>query len=233
MAWSTPQEFINATFGKQIDTDNYPANGNKFQCWDYADYFWRKEVDRSFITKPGGNGCILDCWNISRNVNAGSDFDIITSFGSLKIGDWVAFGGTKTGHIGIVAGINNNGITLQAQNQGTDRTHVTRMQFSSNNFLGAWRLKRWNNAKPAFLPPRGYWKKGDNDDRIGKMDDFLYKTFPAYASSDEELQKLKGNYFGPVTEKFVKEFQRRCKLECDGCVGPITYAEFMKYGFNY
>ncbi|MBP5592870.1 MAG: peptidoglycan-binding protein [Clostridia bacterium] len=235
MKWNTPTEFINSTYGKSIDTDNYPKNGNKFQCWDLADYFWRNQVGRSFITKPGGNGCILDCWNISRNVNAGSEFSIITGFNNLKIGDWAAFGGSKTGHIGIVTAVNKNSIILQAQNQGSDRTHVTRMEFTSYYFLGAWRFKVWNTSpvKSGFLPARGYWKKGDKDERIAKLDDFFYKTFPAYASTNEELAKLPGNYFGAITEKFVKEFQRRTNLQIDGCVGPITYAELKKYGFKY
>lgn len=235
MKWNTPTEFINYTYGKSIDTDNYPKTGNKFQCWDLADYFWCNQVGRSFITKPGGNGCILDCWNISRNVNAGSEFSIITGFNNLKIGDWAAFGGSKTGHIGIVTAVNKNSITLQAQNQGSDRTHVTRKEFTSYYFLGAWRYKGWNTStvKSGFLPARGYWKKGDKDERIAKLDDFLYKTFPAYASTNEELAKLPGNYFGSITEKFVKEFQRRTGLTADGCIGRITYNELKKYGFKY
>ena len=181
---------------------------------------------------PGGNGCILDCWNISRNINAGSEFELITNFKNLKIGDWAAFGGSKTGHIGIVAGIKNNAVVLQAQNQGSNRTHVTRMDFTSFNFLGAWRLKKWNGDDSNFLPARGYWRKGDQDTRIAKLDEFLYVTFPAYGSK-EELAKLRGNYFGNMTEKWIREFQRRTNLQIDGCVGPITYAELKKYGFNY
>ncbi len=232
MKWANPSEFINSTNGKQFDTDNYPKNGNKFQCWDYADYFWRNEVGRSFITKAGGKGCILDCWNISRNINAGSEFQLITNFKNLKIGDWAAFGGSKTGHIGIVAGIKNNAVVLQAQNQGSNRTHVTRMDFTSFNFLGAWRLKKWNGDDSNFLPARGYWRKGDQDTRIAKLDEFLYITFPAYGSK-EELAKLRGNYFGNMTDKWIREFQCRTNLQIDGCVGPITYAELKKYGFNY
>lgn len=235
MGWKTPSDFINTTLGKQFDTDNYPKTGNKFQCWDYTDYFWRNEVGRSFITKPGGNGCILDCWNISRQINAGSEFSIITNFNALRIGDWAAFGGTKTGHIGIISGINKNSVTLQAQNQGVDRTHVTRMEFTSFSFLGAWRLKKWNSDSDnsGFLPARGYWKRGDQDTRIAKLDNFFYKTFPAYAYDKNELAKLQGNYFGQITEKFVKEFQRRTGLQIDGCVGSITYKELQKYGFRY
>lgn len=237
MKWNTPTEFINSTYGKSIDTDNYPKNGNKYQCWDLADYFWCNQVGRSFITKPGGNGCILDCWNISRNVNAGSEFSIITGFKNLKIGDWAAFGGSKTGHIGIVTAVNKNSIILQAQNQGSDRTHVTRIEFTSYYFLGAWRFKAWNTGSTAsgFLPARGYWKQGDKDERIAKLCSFFADNFYAYfcKSSVEAHNLLDGPYFGKNCYKWTKEFQKRVNIERDGNIGPITYRELQKRGFRY
>ena len=38
--------------------------------------------------------------------------------------------------------------------------------------------------------------------------------------------------FGPATERFVLEFQRRTNLTVDGVVGPRTYAEMTKHGFT-
>lgn len=82
----------------------------------------------------------------------------------------------------------------------------------------------------SFLPPKGYWTKGDIDARVGELDDFLYKTFPSYFPS--ELGKLKGNLYGATTTKWIREFQRRTGLEQDGNTGPITYKELKKYGFQ-
>ena len=89
-------------------------------------------------------------------------------------------------------------------------------------------------AEPStgFLPPRGWWRRGDSDPRIGEMDLFLYGTFPAYAKDQAELNTLLGNYFGATTEKFVREFQRRTGLVADGCVGSKTYAKMQAYGFK-
>lgn len=228
MAWTSANQFISQTLGHSYDTDGYPV-AQKYQCWDYADYFWKNQVGRTFVTKAGG-GCILDAWNISRFKNAGNEFDLITSFASLKTGDWAAFGGSKTGHIGIVVSRSGNTVVLQAQNQGSVKTKVTRITMASTYFLGAWRLKAWNgggSTTTGFLPPKGYWTFGDCDARIGRMASFMRATFPAYTSA-----LALGNYFGTNLTKSVKEFQRRTGLECDGSVGRITYGEMQKYGFK-
>lgn len=226
MAWATPKSFINATLNHSYDMDGYPR-GQKYQCWDYADYFWVNQVGRIFITKAGG-GCILDAWRISRQINAGNEFDIITRFDQLKEGDWAAFGGTKTGHIGIVVSRGGNTVVLQGQNQGEIKTKVTRITMPSTYFLGAWRYKGWNQAPiQKFLPPRGYWKFGDIDPRVGEMSAWMRRTFPAYTPASAT-----GKYFGPSLLKAVKEFQRRTGLLADGNVGPQTYAKMQSFGFK-
>lgn len=81
-----------------------------------------------------------------------------------------------------------------------------------------------------FLPEKGYWKEGDCDDRIGYLASFMRRTFPAYTSA-----KALGNYYGKYLKASITEFQKRSngKLYPDGCVGPKTYAELKKYGFDY
>lgn len=78
-----------------------------------------------------------------------------------------------------------------------------------------------------FLPAKGYWCFGDTDKRIGKLADFMVKTFPAYTS-----KKAKGNYFGKFLRSSITEFQKRCHLYPDGCVGPKTYKQLQKCGFK-
>lgn len=69
-------------------------------------------------------------------------------------------------------------------------------------------------------------EKGDEGARVKKLQEGLNKVFPAYS-------KLKvDSDFGPATEKVVKEFQRRSKLDDDGIVGPATIAELKKHGIN-
>ena len=79
-----------------------------------------------------------------------------------------------------------------------------------------------------FLPAKGYWCEGDNDPRVGDLAIFMRRTFPAYTSA-----KALGNYYGKYIKASITEFQRRCHLYPDGCVGRITYNELKKYGFKY
>ena len=79
----------------------------------------------------------------------------------------------------------------------------------------------------SFLPSRGYFKKGDVSANIGKIASFMRKTFPAYTD-----KKALGNTFGAYLEASIKEFQRRTKLEPDGCIGKLTLAELKKNGFK-
>lgn len=79
-----------------------------------------------------------------------------------------------------------------------------------------------------FLPEKGYWGYGDNDERISILAEFMYKTFPAYTN-----KKALGSYFGDNIKASIKEFQRRTNLEADGNVGPITLKKLQSYGFKY
>lgn len=87
--------------------------------------------------------------------------------------------------------------------------------------------------KDSFLPTRGYFKKGDKGENVRKINDFYYKTFPAYAKTlKRNKENVKGDLFGVNTEAWTKEFQRRTGLEADGYIGKFTLAELKKYGFK-
>lgn len=82
-------------------------------------------------------------------------------------------------------------------------------------------------ATTGFLPAKGYWKRGDQDQRIAILAEFLRTAFPAYTS-----KKALGNIFGPYIEQSVREFQRRTGLKVDGIVGKDTYTKLKQYGFT-
>ena len=79
----------------------------------------------------------------------------------------------------------------------------------------------------SFFPKKGYFSYGDTHENVGKIAEFMYKTFPAYTS-----KKALGNYYGKNIQTAIKEFQKRTGLERDGSVGKITLAELKKYGFK-
>lgn len=224
MKWNTTAGFLGATIGKSYDMDG--AFGRT--CWDYADYFWLNQVGRTLDT--GGTGQARGCWTVAaaRKRNAGTDFELITNKNDLREGDWIITNGGKYGHVGIVTEIVNKGVTvkLQGQNQGSIRTKVTIITFDLGDFLGAFRYKKWAPT-PGFLPARGYWTTGDQDARIAKLAEFMFKTFPAYTP-----YAALGDYYGKNLAKAIKEFQRRTGLQTDGKTGPLTYDKLKQFGFK-
>lgn len=79
----------------------------------------------------------------------------------------------------------------------------------------------------SFLPARGYFKKGDVSENVGKVAKFMRKTFPSYTS-----EKALGNTYGDNLIKAIKEFQKRTGLKVDGYLGKLTLAELKKHGFK-
>lgn len=143
--WNKAQDFINETLGGAFDMDGYPT-AQKYQCWDYGDYFWVNQVGRALITKPGGYGSVRDCWTASRKVNAGNDFILISDKKQLAVGDWCIFNNGDDGHIGIIKSIIKAGVLviLQGENQGSIR--VNAIQRNLYDFLGAFRYKGWQKT---------------------------------------------------------------------------------------
>ena len=238
--WQTPQDFLKSTLGNLYDMDGGFPKKQPYQCWDYGDFFWVNQVGRALVTKAGGNGCAKDCWNISKVVNAGNEFDLIYDKNQLLVGDWIITGNGTNGHIGIVAGITKVGsvVLLQSENNGSVR--VNRKDYNISQFLGAFRYKDWHKDGIGFLPAKGYWKFGDRDKRIDTLCRFYADTFYGYfcKSKAEAHRLLDGNYFGNNCLRWTKEFQKRAKADghynstVDGMVGKITYEALKYYGFK-
>lgn len=177
------QVFRNAVIGNGYDVDGYYSA----QCWDGAALFWLNAVGRSFST--GGTGAARGGWEAARAANAGSEFDLITDRNAIQPGDWLVFGGTKWGHVGMAVSGNLGGyVRLLGQNQtGTGNgAPFNEINMNLGNFLGAFRLKRWHSSPaPAPAPQptpaparksneeialevrRGDW--GNGDDRKNRL----------------------------------------------------------------
>ena len=87
--------------------------------------------------------------------------------------------------------------------------------------------KKTTAKTESFLPSRGYFKKGDVSENVGKIAKFMYKTFPSYTS-----EKALGNTYGDNLIKDVKEFQKRTGLKVDGYFGEKTLKKLEEYGFK-
>lgn len=80
----------------------------------------------------------------------------------------------------------------------------------------------------SFFDENGWFGFGDNHENIGKIAEFMYKTFPRYTN-----KKALGNYYGKYIMASIKEFQKRTGLVADGNVGAITLSKLREYGFKY
>ena len=142
---TTYDAFRNAVIGKAFDIDGcYGA-----QCWDGAALLWQ-QLGRSLST--GGTGAAKGCWTVSRAANAGNDFDLVANFADLKRGDVIVFGYGTYGHIAFVDNVNPLRILGQNQMGTGTGAPFNVINATSNGFLGAFRLKRWNTGSPAPNP---------------------------------------------------------------------------------
>jgi len=127
-------------------------NVQHHNCWDYADAFWRAQVNRRLET---GNGMAWGTWGLQRVHNAGTEFELIYKWSDVKKGDWVVWGNNDTGHIAMALEDSSpSAITLLFRQQDgfTPERGVfdSRLPFEGlagdNSFQGAFRYKNW--AKP-------------------------------------------------------------------------------------
>ena len=230
--WNTAQDFINNTLGGAFDMDGYPT-AQKYQCWDYGDYFWVNQVGRTLITKPGGYGSVRDCWKVSRNVNAGNDFILITDKKQLAVGDWCIFNNGDDGHIGIIKSIIKPGalVVLQGENQGSIR--VNAIQRSLSDFLGAFRYKGWQKtAQPVA--------KKKTDTEIAK--EVIKGLWGNGSERKQRLEKAGYNYANvqSIVNKLVAQPKKKTDTEIAKEVikglwgnGSERKQRLEKAGYNY
>lgn len=163
--WKTPEEFIKATIGRAYDMDGWPK-GWPYQCWDYADYFWLNQVGRAFVTKYGGKASVRDSWTVSRKINAGSEFELITDKKKLKVGDWVIFNGGGDGHVGIVKSITKAGVSVMLQGENQPSMYVNVINRTLSDFLGAFRFKAWHKTEQKPNTEKGLPKSIKIGDKV-------------------------------------------------------------------
>ena len=138
--------FRKQTIGKEFDCDDYAG----VQCVDGASVLWQ-QFGRTVDT--GGTGMARGCWTeaSARKANAGTEFELVTSFKNVKRGDVIVMwngNASSAGHI-CFADENYNGtnrMKIYGQNQdGVKAFNVLNHGSVGNQFLGAFRLKKWNS----------------------------------------------------------------------------------------
>ena len=149
------------------------------------------------VPDVNANGLINKCTNISTN------FSIIT-MGEVV---WM------NGHVGVYY---KDGNVIECSPAFSNKVQITNLNqraWKKHGFLP------WiTYSSSSFLPPRGYFKKGDSGKNVEKICDFLSNF-------------VKGDYFGDYAVACTKVFQRQNGLEPDGNIGPLTLAKMEEKGF--
>lgn len=129
-------------------------------------------------------------------------------------------------HVGVVEKVTGQTFTViegnMSQKVGRRTMHV------DARYIRGYAVPHYESEHKSFLPKRGYFRYGDWNKNVGKISEFMYVMFPAYTS-----KKARGTFYGRYLKAAITEFQQRTGLEPDGCVGPLTLCELIKYGFNY
>ena len=222
----TAKEFYNKHNGRAVNVDGTAG----IQCVDLFKAFTKENYGISNYNCT--NGYASGLWIYRKSKPYYSKFKEV-SINSLQNGDWVFWAkGSKPCPKSHVAMYYNG--KFFGQNQGQKAARL--INISTSGVLGVLRPKMYvkrastttNTSSGSFLPARGYIKLGDKSENISKLATFMRKTFPSYTPAS-----ALGPVYGKNLCNAIKEFQRRTNLTPDGCVGKLTLAKLVKYGFRY
>lgn len=124
--------------------------------------------------------------------------------------------------------------TYTGSNQHTDHVHLSGDAADDDN-TADWPAILGTHTPPPPPPSPHTVRRGDSGAEVTKIQQFLLHTFPAYRKF---VRVRPGQYlvvdgdFGPQTEAWVKEFQRRTAIFQDGVIGPQTFAKMRQNGYN-
>lgn len=173
VAHATYQDFRNATLGNGYNVDQTYGN----QCWDFCALLWWQY---GLTLHTGPKGWAMECWTVSRTLNAVPPFTQVNSVSEIKRGDCVVFKGTSnypTGHIAFADEDYREGMTRMnflGQNQGQGSLKPSNIaNISLANFIGAFRNSNWatpnpkpENDKKHKFPWAVAWQHWDNFKRF-------------------------------------------------------------------
>lgn len=157
--------FRNEVLARAAQGLGYDVDGSfGYQCWDLAAELWMNMPEfagQGLYPQTGPNLSAEECWTVSRNVNAGSSFDLVTDYTQVKRGDCIVIGSSPistTGHIAFADEDygGSGSMILLGQNQvNPDFTygHIPTLTgvIVGQYFLGAFRNKSWSTIPPT--PP--------------------------------------------------------------------------------
>ncbi len=209
-------DFIKETNGKAYDIDGVYG----VQCVDAVKKFNLDVYNACDFTC--GNGWAYGLWTCYGTNGVEKYFDKY-EYNDAKKGDWIVWNkGSKScpdSHVSMfIERVGNGKVKAYGQNQN-GKKYFNTTDISEDGILGVLRPKIYV-SEDDFLPEKGYFKKGDNENNVSKINDFL-------------IEQIKGSDYNLYTEYCAKAFQRENGLDEDGYIGQETLDKMVKKGFKY
>ncbi|MGO2655965.1 MAG: peptidoglycan-binding protein [Pseudoclavibacter sp.] len=161
----------------------------------------------------------IAAWNASAHKVRTSDTR------QIPVGAPIFFSGSKYGHVAVYAG----GGLMRTTNSRTGLIHTHTV--SSWVAAGYTLLGYTTDIEGQPIPGLGssqpdVLRRGVVSERVRRWQQWARRAFPAYAPASADAS------FGPDTERFTREFQRRTGLTPDGIADPATQAKAQQYGWR-
>ena len=212
-----PKEFILRTTGMSIDYDHSFG----VQCVDGIKYFNSLIYGKADFTC--GNNFAYGLW-VNYGSNGVEKYFQKKKYKDSLIGDWIIWNyGSKDApysHVAmLVEKISDNKVKCWGESSGKGFSY---QEIDTNGILGVLRPNIYDLNE--YLKPNGYFKKGDNSEKILNICEFF---------SDK---KLVGKYFGNYLYSIVKVYQKEKGSDKvgkpDGAIGQKTLAAMIEDGFE-
>lgn len=162
-----------------------------------------------------------------------------------KVGAVACWANGEKGHVASVEQVNSDGsITISMSNYSGTFKNGRYFQIldlkkgykiSGLKFQGfIYNPVEFTKTDKIELPSRGYFTRGDKNNDVAKIDEWLYELY--------RNKKVLGDLYWDNTIKYVKKFQKEAKAKgiytgkyatIDGNIGPLTLEAMRKCGFPY
>lgn len=154
----TYENFKSAVNGNSYDFDHIAG----CQCVDLAKLINYNLGFPSPYWSTGGTGSAYGGWTVqsARDFNAGNSYTLVTRVEDIKRGDMIVYNhfiGNNYGHVGFADEDYQGGTNLKILSQNNGSTTVNVANYSLNYFLGAFRLKAWQEPSGSSARSRFKW----------------------------------------------------------------------------
>ena len=193
-------------------------------CGDYNNRNGGAKYQSNGVPDLSANGLISAC------------NDVTSNFASIEMGEVV----WMEGHVGIYY---QDGKVIECSTSFNDKVEITNLNDRNWRKHGKLPYITYNGGGGGdFLPPKGYYGKGDSGANVEKLDAWLSQETQKGTFTNELVElayaNVVGDYYGDYTVEVVKALQLKglrdgvYNDDIDGYFGELTLKAAEHYGFR-